>query len=164
MKIREYKISDSKVCVEIFKSNIPKFFLPEELSGFEEYLTKYTDKNYWVLEHADKVLACGGIGVRGGEGRLHYGMVANEWHKKGLGSKLIKFRLAKLIENPEVSAISLDTSQHNPNFFSRFGFIETSAKENAYGQGLHRHDMRWELPLDHEARETIRHKLLSSHG
>jgi N-acetylglutamate synthase-like GNAT family acetyltransferase len=145
MNIRAYETKDREACLGLFKSNIPKFFLPEEVAGFEEYLEKHTRENYWVLESSNTILACGGIGIRGNEGRLHYGMVANDWHKKGIGSLLLNFRIGKLIDNPEIKVISLDTSQHNPRFFARFGFVQTSVKENGYGNGLHRHDMRWEL-------------------
>ena len=155
VKIRPYNSEDRPGCLELFKSNIPKFFLPSELSDFNEFLAKYTQDVYWVLEDSGKILACGGIGVRNGEGRLHYGIVANDRHRKGLGSRLIKFRLGKLIENSDVVAISLDTSQHNPKFFNRFGFVETSRKENAYGPGLHRYDMRWVLPVDAHERALL---------
>jgi N-acetylglutamate synthase-like GNAT family acetyltransferase len=158
-RIRPYRVEDRNACLELFKSNIPKFFLPEEVQGFEEYLDKHVTTNYWVLEIDGEVIACGGIGVKPPEGRLHYGMVANKWHKKGIGSELLKFRLAKLVENPEVKVIGLDTSQHNPKFFSRFGFEEVSVKENAYGVGLHRHDMNWNLPVDSGDREKLRNML-----
>jgi N-acetylglutamate synthase-like GNAT family acetyltransferase len=160
MQIRPYKSEDRESCLELFKSNIPKFFLQSEMADFEEFLAKYTKDVYWVLEDSGKILASGGIGVRNGEGRLHYGIVANDWHRKGLGSRLVRFRSAKLIENPDVVAISLDTSQHNPEFFNRFGFVETSAKENAYGPGLHRHDMRWVLPADIHERAILLKNLL----
>lgn len=162
MKIRDYQIKDRNNCIKIFKSNIPKFFLPEELEGFEEFLDKMAIGAYWVLEDSNEILACGGIGTRNSEGRLHFGMVLNHWHHKGIGSHLMKFRLAELIKKPEVKAISLDTSQHNPDFFRRFGFVETSVKPDAYGPGLHRHDMRWELPNDTLSREGLIEKLLSN--
>ncbi len=159
MKIRKFESSDRQACIELFKSNIPKFFLAEEMAGFEEFLSKFTQENYWVLENEDEILACGGIGIRPPEGRLHFGMVANNWHKKGLGTKLLKFRLIKLIEIPQVTAISVDTSQHNPDFFRRFGFNEISFKENAYGPGLHRCDMRIELPSSMAERQNLIKKL-----
>jgi len=162
MNIREYQSEDRKACIKIFQSNIPKFFLPEELVGFEEFLDKMAIGAYWVLEDINEILACGGIGTRNSEGRLHFGMVLNSCHHKGIGSHLMKFRLAQLIKKSEVKAISLDTSQHNPDFFRRFGFLETSVKQDAYGPGLHRHDMRWELPEDEVLRASLIEKLLSS--
>ncbi len=160
MKIREYQPEDQQACINIFNSNVPKFFLPEELNGFEEFLDKMAVGAYWVLEETGEILACGGIGVRNSEGRLHFGMVSNSCHHKGIGSRLMKYRLAKLIERPEVKAISLDTTQHNPGFFNRFGFVETSVKLDAYGPGLHRHDMRWELPDNVDERKVLQAKLL----
>ena len=159
MKIREYKVSDREACLKIFKSNIPKFFLPDEAKGFEEFLDKMAIGAYWVVENALELIACGGIGTRAEEGRLHYGIVANSYHKQGIGSQLIKFRLAQLIEKATVKAISLDTSQHNPEFFKKFGFVETSVKENEYGPDLHRHDMRWVLPIDRGDRQALSRKL-----
>ena len=114
MKIRDYQPEDRKACIQIFKSNIPRFFLPEELAGFEEFLDKMAIGAYWVLEESGTILACGGIGVRSSEGRLHFGMVLNSYHLKGMSSQLINFWLAKLIARPDVKVISLDTSQQNP--------------------------------------------------
>ena len=163
MKIREYTRTDRDTCIDMFKSNIPKFFLHKEIKDYEDFLDSMVLGAYWVLENQGKIIACGGIGTRESEGRLHFGLVENSWHRKGVGSRLLKFRLAKLIQNPNVKAISLDTSQHNPEFFNRFGFQETSAQENYYGPGLHRHDMRLVLPLDQVERQKLVDELLAGH-
>lgn len=155
MTIREYTVHDRQPCIDIFTSNIPDFFIEVEIPEFKSFLDTNALGAYWVLENADDIIACGGIGTRGSEGRLHFGMVKREWHRKGIGSTLLKFRLAKLIGNPSVEAISLDTSQHNPKFFGKFGFRETSIQENYYGPSLHRHDMRWELPKSSDLRKIL---------
>jgi [ribosomal protein S18]-alanine N-acetyltransferase len=161
MNIREFTLNDKKACVEIFKSNIPTFFLNEEIKIFEDFLETNAIGAYWVLENSGHVIACGGIGTRDSEGRLHFGIVHHSLHKQGVGSKLLQFRLAKLIENPNVKAISLDTSQHNPKFFNKFGFEVTKITENYYGPNLHRFDMRWELPTSAGERKLLAQKLSS---
>lgn len=160
MKIREYITADRDACIEMLKSNIPKFFLPKEVKDYEDFLDTMALGTYWVLENKGSIIACGGIGARESEGRLHFGLVEKSWHRKGVGSVLLKFRLAKLVQNSNVKAISLDTTQYNPEFFSKFGFQETSIQENYYGPALHRHDMRLVLPLNQEERLELIDKLL----
>ena len=145
MEILNYDPKYKQQCIGIFESNIPKFFLPKELPACKEYFASIIASNYWVLEHQNEIIASGGIGIDGHAGRMHYGMVRNDWHKKGIGTRLFEFRLGKLIENPNIATIGLDTCQHNPNFFRRFGFVETSVKENGYGPGLHRIDMELKI-------------------
>lgn len=96
---------------------------------------------------SDGLLGCGGICItpaRGGG--LCFGMIRNDLHKKGLGSVLLSYRLIKLLENTSVQSVLLDTSQYNPEFYQKFGFTLVETKENFYGQGLHRNDMRLIFP------------------
>lgn len=42
-------------CIEIFKSNLPKFFAPEELQLFEDFLDHHTEDNYYVVNDAGHI-------------------------------------------------------------------------------------------------------------
>lgn len=108
------------------------------------------------MARGDEILAAGGIHVKeGGIGSLCFGMVRADLHKKGLGSRMLSYRLLKLMEIPEVKLIRLDTSQHTPRFFQKFGFIVKSVTENFYGAGLHRHDMELAIPEDRRSLQSI---------
>lgn len=155
LKIREYQLKDRLDCLRIFNSNIPKYFANEERALFDKYLHAPPGK-YWVMENDQGLIACAGYGVQdGNQGRLHWGMVMHGCHGEGYGTKFLKFRLHKLVEDPTVAYIGLDTSQHTWEFFHRFGFREFNVTPNGYGPGLHKHDMRWDLPIDPIERNKI---------
>jgi ribosomal protein S18 acetylase RimI-like enzyme len=162
-KIRSYDEGDLAACSDIFISNVPKFFLKEELTEYQDYLRKYAQGSYWVIADKNDVFAAGGIHVKeNGIGSLCFGMVRSDLHKRGFGSRMISYRILKLLENPSVKKIRLDTSQHTPKFFQKFGFIITGIVENFYGAGLHRHDMELTLPDDAAALQSLKKLLADS--
>jgi ribosomal protein S18 acetylase RimI-like enzyme len=139
---RPYAPEDLDTCVAIFRSNIPTFFLEHEVEELRSYLQKYAIGSYWCAELAGEVVACGGYSVRAdGCARLCYGMVRGELHRRGYGRQLAEFRIREILKNPTVTSIGLDTSQHNPEFFRKFGFEPVSVEKNKYGPGLDSHEM-----------------------
>jgi len=133
-------------CVDIFRSNVPNFFSDHEIAEYEQYLDRYAQKNYWGAFDNTLLVGAGGIWVRAdGVGRLVYGIIQRDLHLKGYGRQLLHFRLKKLAELPDLQVIQLDTSQHNPEFFKRFGFTEIAVTENKYGSGLHSQQMELRL-------------------
>lgn len=100
------------------------------------------------------LVGAGGVWIRSdGIGRLVWGIIKHEHHRKGYGRELAHFRLKQLALVPELERIQLETSQHNPGFFKRLGFVETSVKKDSYHAGLHSHNM--ELKLDAVSRQRI---------
>lgn len=151
----DYTAHDFDECCGIFVSNTPEFFREAELPAYQKYLRENAPGNYWVLRDENSLmLACGGLWLRSGyEARLCYGMVRSEYRKKGLGSLMLAYRLQKLMDMPAMRIIQLDTSQHNPEFFKRFGFETVKTEINHYAPGLHRHDM--ELVISNEKRALV---------
>lgn len=143
--IRLYQMNDLNACIDIFMSNVPKFFFEHELKDFQDYLKAYALNSYWVLEHKGKIVACGGIAVKANEGSLCFGLVHSASHKMGLGSQLLSYRIDRLREIAEVEYIRLDTVQHNPGFFEKFGFKVIQKIPNHYGPGLDKYEMRLDL-------------------
>lgn len=154
LDFKPYSVKYRGECIDLFKSNVPKFFNALEVDEYSNYLDAYVSDNYWCGFDRNELICAGGIYVReGGIGRLVWGIVKQEHQKKGYGKQLLVFRLKKLVLTSDVSVIQLETSQLNPGFFSRFGFFETAVKENFYGPGLHSHEM--ELKLDLDSRKRI---------
>ncbi len=151
--IREYKPSDRTACIEIFKSNIPKFFTSEELAYFETWLNGQDEgkvaydnakaEYYYVAEHDNKITGCGGFYIAREESvaRMAWGMVANSLHKKGIGKELLVHRFKSIEALHPDCVISLDTSQHTFQFFEKFGFVTTKVQKDFYTQGMDRYDM-----------------------
>ncbi|REC73378.1 hypothetical protein DRF57_17870 [Chryseobacterium rhizosphaerae] len=50
MQIIKYTASFRENCIEIFKSNLPKFFAAEELQLFEHFLDHETEENYYIIK------------------------------------------------------------------------------------------------------------------
>lgn len=143
-----------KNCLDVFRSNVPKFFHEAEINEYTNYLDNYVSNNYWCCFNEDSFLGAGGIWVRpDGIGRLVWGMIRFDKHRKGFGRQLIQFRLKKLASISLVEIIQLDTSQHNTEFYKRFGFRELSVKQDFYGPGLHSYEM--ELNLTPEKRQEL---------
>lgn len=153
MLIRPYTPADHQTCIEIFKSNMPKFFAPHELADFESWLD-FKDKAeiayksneseyYYVIEMDNAVVGCGGFYIpqNGNEARMAWGMVENSVHKKGIGRELFEYRMKQIrLSVPEIS-IALDTTQFSYPFFEKLGFKVTKIQKDAYAPGLDRYDM-----------------------
>jgi ribosomal protein S18 acetylase RimI-like enzyme len=159
--IRDYAAADLGACLEVFDTNVPKFFSAEERGEFETFL-KLPSCVYLVLEDGGKVLGCGGYYLgqystqSGGEAGLCWGMVRRELHGTGLGKKLLLERLNRITGRLEATFIRLDTSQHTFGFFASLGFATEKITPDGYWKGLDRYDMR--LELDPAARQYIQSK------
>jgi ribosomal protein S18 acetylase RimI-like enzyme len=156
MRFRPYQQSNKEQCLELFRSNVPKFFAVHEESEFRDYL-EHPDF-YFVLEQ-EKILGCGGYGISGDAGYLAWGMVERSQHGTGLGKRLLLERLNLLSQHDNVSRIVLDTSQHTFGFFEKLGFTVDRITEDGYAPELHRYDMT--LILDEGSRQTIKENLAS---
>ena len=128
MIIREYKPKDKEKCIEVFKSNCPKFFDKCELDMFINWLDHQFSKDpiyksptytnsekdaYYVVELPQEgVIGCGGFYVvkSQNEARLAWGMIHSDFHKHGYGTSLYNYRKG-IIENDWLNhTITLGTS------------------------------------------------------
>ncbi len=144
MKWRDYQLEDKNACLEIFHSNVPAYFAPNELSD----VTRLLDGRfcpYIVIEDNDgRIIASGGIWPDHTElsATLCWVMVERNWHGKGVGRFLVLKLLTLLRRVPFITQVKLDTSQHTSAFYEKFGFEKCGFIENYYAEGLHRFDMR----------------------
>ena len=154
MTIRPYAPADRAACLAIFESNMPRYFVPEELPGFARWLDAqdagqlaYAEslaELYFVVEDDGQVVACGGLGIYLDQPLLTmaWGMVRNDSQHQGIGRALLRHRL-QLAETTYPSyAVVLDTSQHTYPFFEKLGFQVTKITPDGYAPGLHRYDMQ----------------------
>lgn len=143
--IRPYAPTDLTACLAVFDSNVPDFFAAAERDEFRAHLLALPDAApaYLVLTHADAVVACGGLtpGEGRGDARMVWGMVARAWHRRGLGRRLLRERLALAHGMAGLRAVSLSTSQHTRRFYEGEGFTLTGTIRDGFGAGLDRCDM-----------------------
>ncbi|MDQ3143241.1 MAG: GNAT family N-acetyltransferase [Bacteroidota bacterium] len=153
MIIRDYFPGDREECIEIFISNVPKFFAAEELEDFKGFLNgrdsaqlaynNTESEYYFVVELDDEVVGCGGFYIPRDDSnaRFVWGMIKNSYHLKGIGKVFLEYRLNKIRLLKPNAAISLDTTQHTFKFFEKFGFTTTKVQKDFYAKGLDRYDM-----------------------
>lgn len=154
MTIRPYSPADRAACLSIFGSNMPRYFVPDELPAFARWLDAqdagqlaYPEslaEPYFVVEKAGQVVACGGLGIVLDRTWLTmaWGMVHHDLHGQGIGRALLQHRLQFANEHYSNYAVALDTSQHTYPFFEKLGFQVTKITPDGYGPGLHRYDMQ----------------------
>lgn len=146
LRLREFTPRDEAAVLTLFDSNVPTFFRPHEREEFTSFLED-PRCDYLVLEDDDAIVGAGGSFVRAhvGHGVLCWGMIRRDAHRRGYGRRLLLARLASLARVPDIDRIMLDTSQHSRGFFERMGFRVLRVTTDAYGAGLHRHDMALDL-------------------
>jgi [ribosomal protein S18]-alanine N-acetyltransferase len=151
--IREYQPSDKESCLEIFNSNVPRFFASEELKDFEAWLHDQATINaasanprsdyYYVVEKEKRLIACGGFYMYPNEFRaiMVWGMVESAFHKQGIGRQFLEYRMKQIRLLKPGAVIILDTTQHAYPFFEKLGFRVTQVTKDYYAQGMDRYDM-----------------------
>jgi len=131
--------------IGVFRSNIPKYFVPAEEEGLHDFLSRFSDL-YYVAELDGEIVGSGGHALNDGRGEktvsLCWGMVRADHLGTGLGKKLTEFRIeaarGKFGEIPFV----IRTSQHTQGFYERFGFRLTRSERDHFGPGIDLCEMR----------------------
>ena len=141
---RPFVDADQARCLEIFQSNVPKYFDPEERDEYIQFLSDNPD-NYLVMELEGEIIGCGGYFLKDkteGLGGISWGMVHSDQHGGGFGKTLLMRRLSGLEEMPEIKAIHIDTSQHTAPFFEKYGFSIIKITKGFYGPEIDKVELR----------------------
>ena len=147
MTIRPYIPEDLEAVVAIFRSNIPKYFTPEEEPGLYEFLESYAE-DYYVIDVDGEIVGSGGIARNNLENptvSLCWGMVRKDHLGTGLGKKLTEFRINHVRERYGELPLMIGTSQHTQGFYEKFGFRLTEYEKDGYGPGIDMCKMRLEF-------------------
>lgn len=133
---RKYSITDLGAVVDIFRSNIPKYFGPNEEAGLIEFLSEY-HQDYYVLETDSEIVAAGGIAQNDdGTVSLCWGMVRGDHIGTGLGKQLTEVRIAASRERFGDVPLVISTSQLTRGFYEKFGFRLTEHTPDGFGPGI----------------------------
>ena len=146
MKLRKFQETDTDAVVEIFRSNIPKYFGPGEEPGLYDFLRDHAD-DYYVVEVGGEVIGSGGIALNDLESptvSLCWGMIREDHLGTGLGKKLTEFRIDLAREKYAGLPLTIGTSQHTQGFYEKFGFQLVEHTPNGYGPGIDMCRMRLE--------------------
>jgi len=142
--VRDYAPDDLGDCLDVFDTNMPRFFAPDERELFESFLYALPGPYSVLADSSGRVVACGGYALEDGGRRadLCWGMVCQELHGRGLGRQLTEARMQRIGEEPSVREIALNTSQFTSAFYERMGFQLMSVDRDGYAPGLDRCEMR----------------------
>jgi ribosomal-protein-alanine N-acetyltransferase len=142
MQFRPYTNADLETVVAIFRSNIPKYFSPEEEAGLHNFFAERA-ADYYVVEVAGEVTGAGGIALNDDRTvSLCWGMLRSDYIGKGLGRALTEFRIAKARENFGPLPLVISTSQHTQGFYEKFAFRLTERTADGFGPGIDTCQMR----------------------
>lgn len=146
MNFRRFEAADTEAVVAIFRSNIPKYFVPAEEQELRDYLAEHPE-DYWLLEQDGATVAAGGVALNGdGSVGLCWGMVRNDLIGTGLGKQLTLFRIEKAREKWGERDFMICTSQHTEGFYQKLGFQTIERVPDGFGPGIDNCKMRKEFP------------------
>lgn len=135
-----YSIDDKKACLEIFDSNCPEYFSPNERDEYSNFLDG-CPANYEICRNSDQLVgAFGLIDVSEESAALNWVLLATESQGQGIGSTI----MARVIESAQktgISVVSIAASHKSAPFFARFGATSVKMTEDGWGPGMHRVDM-----------------------
>lgn len=149
LDIRPYQSADRDPCLALFDANLPGgFFAPYERDDYITFLDEL-GSSYYVIDHEGAVVGAGGFEAEehGSIVSLRWGMIAPEFHRRGLGRLLLMYRLREIAKLPGVSLVRMDTSQHSAPFFEKQGFRIVAIKKDGYAPGLDRIEMSKRLEV-----------------
>lgn len=149
--VRDYQDRDRDACLALFDGNTPRFFDTWERARFAAWLDASVHP-YVVIERVTdggaRIVACGGHAIEpdGVTACLCWGMVAQDLHGQGLGQALTQARLDAIAAMPQLTSVTMNTSQHTQGFYARFGFAAVKVTPDGIGPGLDQWDMVLPLP------------------
>lgn len=147
MEILKYTPLFKEKCIALFESNMPRFFAPEELPLFIDFLDNDIEDNYYVVEKNAEIVACGGIFLdrETDEAGLSWGMVHIAEHKNGIGKLLTEYRINLLKEIYPGKVYKVDTSQHTEGFYLKRGFETIAVVPDGFAIGIDKYVMKMNL-------------------
>ncbi|MEQ1643252.1 MAG: GNAT family N-acetyltransferase [Pyrinomonadaceae bacterium] len=146
MLIRQYLESDIDAVVEVFRSNIPKYFGSSEETGLRDYLSDLSE-HYYVIEIDGKVVGAGGIALNDDDTvSLCWGMVHRDHLGTGLGRLLTEYRIERSLDVFGQKPLVTSTSQHTEGFYQKFGFVTVEHTPDGFGPGIDICKMRRDPP------------------
>lgn len=146
MEILPYKAEYKSDCLNVFNSNIPKYFAEHELDEFVMWLETGQLDNYYVVRLGDDIVGCGGIYLdqENNKAGFAWGMIHQDHHNNGFGKVFSEFRIDKIKEASNLP-IFLVTSQHTFEFYRKLGFEVISFEKDGFCEGLDKYDMKYTL-------------------
>ncbi|MEZ4903637.1 MAG: GNAT family N-acetyltransferase [Spirosomataceae bacterium] len=135
--LRPYELSDRRTLERIFLLNTPKYFAPEEVGDFLEYLDLFGD-DYVVAVVDKRVVGGGGYWIRSfdQQGGLSWAFLHPDFQGTGIGKELAEYRIEKIKNTGIAKTIMVETSQHSFGFYEKLGFKLLSKQPDYWAKGI----------------------------
>lgn len=143
---RSYDPKDKSRIIEIFYSNCPKYFDPNDEADLIDFLDNYADDNYLVVNRNHQLIGCGGHFTK----EQTHGIAWTMFERNALGTKDLKSvadRFYREIEGRILAEgknynILVNTTQLMEKLFNSYGYETYEIIENGFGHNLHEYKMR----------------------
>ncbi|CAI8250065.1 MAG: Uncharacterised protein [Formosa sp. Hel1_33_131] len=135
--IRKYTTKDKSRVFELFRLNTPNYFDATEQSDLENYLKNQLE-DYFVYIENSKIIGVGGINYSFEEkvACISWDIIDPKWQGRGIGKKLIQFRINHINENPKIEIIRVRTSQYAFQFYGKMGFELDKIEKNYWAKNF----------------------------
>ena len=144
--IRAYSPEEKEHLLNLIRLNTPKYFDPSEEVGLVSYLDNETE-DYFVVEENDIIIGCGGINYSEEENAvvISWDIIHPEHQGKGIGRKLLEYRINLVKENSEYKTIVVRTSQLTDKFYEKLGFKLEFIEKDYWAEGYDLYQMKLHL-------------------
>lgn len=121
--ILPYSTGHEADVLALLRLNTPAAFAPSEEADFIDYLHEKREQ-YFVMASGEQIVGCGGINTadEGATGVISWDMIHPDYHRIGIGSRLLQHRLQILHQMPGIQKIIVRTSQFAHHFYGKHGF------------------------------------------
>ena len=135
--IRKYTTKDKSRVFELFRLNTPNYFDATEQSDLENYLKNQLE-DYFVYTENFKIIGVGGVNYSFEEkvACISWDIIDPKWQGRGIGKKLIQFRINHINENPKIEIIRVRTSQYAFQFYGKMGFELDKIEKNYWAKNF----------------------------
>ncbi|RQO30723.1 GNAT family N-acetyltransferase [Taibaiella sp. KBW10] len=144
MEIRTYEPGDKERVLELLRLNTPAFFAAEEEQDLVYYLDHELEQ-YFVVIVDGKLVGAGGINFSEDRctGKISWDIFDPAYQGKGIGSRLLQFRIDILINNVDIQRITVRTSQLVYPFYERNGFVLQQIVPDYWAKGFDLYQMAY---------------------
>lgn len=146
MEFKVYHNNFKEDILQIFRSNCPKYFDPNDEQYLIDFLDNYADENYLVVLLDDVIIGCGGHYTK----YNFHGIAWVMFKQHSIGPKnLLKSADAfyseierRIMLEGNLFDIQINTAQLMEKLFSRYGFSTYKIIKNGFGEGLDEYKMK----------------------
>ena len=144
--IREYSSEDKEHLLSLIRLNTPEYFDSSEEADLIFYLDNEVE-DYFVVEENETIVGCGGINYSEEENAavISWDIIHPDHQGKGIGRKLLEFRINHVKEYSNYKTIVVRTSQLTDKFYEKLGFKLEFVKKDYWAKGYDLYQMKLEL-------------------